>query len=233
MWEMRGLFSVLFGSKWLFSIANSDQTLGTATGTFQIALDVFENTFSWAAKSIGFTEVCPYVDDPIASLRNILPAHISGQDLGIEMILDSFSAWEFSRKGGYQQPLVLAITGPTGVGKSETGFVVAEAILAMKSRIGISRRHLPEGYLVLGGQDYSNTSDAYVGENNGLPEVHRRINKRITDHLRKCGGSGVIVFDEIQKVVPGALNILVEGLKERGEFRVHSDNPSTGGNLCF
>ena len=45
----------------------------------------------------------------------------------------------------------------------------------------------------------------------------------ITDHLRKCRGSGVIVFDEIQKVVPGALDILVGGLKERGEFRIHKD----------
>jgi hypothetical protein len=56
-------------------------------------------------------------------------------------------------------------------GKSETGFIVAEAILAAKSQVGASRRLLPEGYLVLGGQDYSNTSDAFVGEGNGLPEV--------------------------------------------------------------
>ena len=59
----------------------------------------------------------------------------------------------------------------SSLGKSETGFVVAEAILGLKSRIGISRRFLPEGYLVLGGQDYSNTSDAYIGDGNGLPEV--------------------------------------------------------------
>lgn len=56
-------------------------------------------------------------------------------------------------------------------GKSETGFLIAEAILSTRTRIGTSRRHMPEGYLVLGGQDYSNTSDAFVGENNGLPEV--------------------------------------------------------------
>lgn len=139
----------------------------------RIAMDVFDTTLSWASKSFGITEQCPYVDDPVASLTQRLPTLISGQDQGVEMILDTFSSWEFSRKAGYQQPLVLAITGPTGVGKSETGFIIAEAILAAKSRIGVSRRHLPNGYLVLGGQDYSNTSDAFVGESNGLPEVVR------------------------------------------------------------
>ena len=138
-------------------------------------MDIVDTTFSWASKSFGMIEQCPYVDDPVASLMLHLPASISGQDQGVEMIIDTFSSWEFSRKAGYQQPLVLAITGPTGVGKSETGFIVAEAILAAKSRIGTSRRHLPEGYLVLGGQDYSNTSDAFVGDMNGLPEVVRQL----------------------------------------------------------
>lgn len=58
---------------------------------------------------------------------------------------------------------------------------------------------------------------------------HRRINMRITDHLRKCDGGGVIVFDEIQKVVPGALDILIGGIKERGEFRIHSGDSSVAG----
>ena len=56
------------------------------------------------------------MDDPIAALMEQLPAHISGQDLGVDLILDAISSWEFSRKAGFQQPLVLAITGPTGVG---------------------------------------------------------------------------------------------------------------------
>lgn len=140
----------------------------TAAGTFRIAVDVLGDAMSWATKSFGISEQCPYVDDPIASLNELLPASISGQDQGIDMIVDVFSSWEFSRKAGYNQPLVLAVTGPTGVGKSETGFIIANAILATKSRIGTSRRMLPEGYLVLGGQDYSNTSDAFMG---GLSEV--------------------------------------------------------------
>ena len=50
-----------------------------------------------------------------------LPFVIRGQQGGIESVLNAFSAWEFSRKSGSSGPLVLAIVGPTGVGKSETG----------------------------------------------------------------------------------------------------------------
>mmetsp|Transcript_25103 Transcript_25103/g.46925 ORF Transcript_25103/g.46925 Transcript_25103/m.46925 type:complete len:501 (-) Transcript_25103:106-1608(-) len=224
------LWSLLFLFPQCWRVSQADpQPFGSAAGTFQIAVDVLGDTWSWAAKSLHMMEQCPFVDDPIAALNAHLPATISGQDQGLTMILDVFSAWEFSRKAGLQQPLVLAITGPTGVGKSETGFATAQAILAAQSQIGTSRRTMPEGYLVLEGQDYSDTSEAFVGKNHGLPEVHRRINERITDHLRKCDGGGVIVFDEIQKVVPGALDILIGGLKERGEFRIHSGDSSRAG----
>lgn len=134
----------------------------SAAGTFKVMQDVFGSTLTWATQSFGITEQCPYVDDPVLSLAHHLPASISGQDQGVEMILDTFSSWEFSRKAGYQQPLVLAITGPTGVGKSETGFIIAEAILAMKARIGVSRRHLPEGYLVLHHSTTHMTHYSYV-----------------------------------------------------------------------
>jgi hypothetical protein len=89
----------------------------SAADTVRVAMDIFGSTLSWASKSLGVAEQCPYVDDPVAALSQRLPAFISGQDLGVQMILDTFSSWEFSRKAGYQQPLVLAITGPTGVGE--------------------------------------------------------------------------------------------------------------------
>jgi hypothetical protein len=61
------------------------------------------------------------------------------------------------------------------------------------------------GYLVLPGGEFSDTSDAYrIG---GLPEVQRRLTLRVVEHLRKCGSGGVIVFDEVQKVVPGTLDV--------------------------
>jgi hypothetical protein len=60
-----------------------------------------------------------------------------------------------------------------GVGKSETGYRIAEAIFKLKTRVGTSRRYLPNGLLVLRGEDYSSASDvaaAGVGEVGSVDE---------------------------------------------------------------
>ena len=53
-------------------------------------------------------------------------------------------------------------------------------------------------------------------------EIHRRIRSRVIDHLRKCAGNALIIFDEVQKVAPGALEALMPGLRERGSFSTSS-----------
>jgi hypothetical protein len=44
-----------------------------------------------------------------------------------------------------------------------------------------------------------------------IGEVQRRIKSQIYIHLRKCAGNGLIIFDEVQKIVPGALEAIVPG----------------------
>jgi hypothetical protein len=55
------------------------------------------------------------------SIGNSLPKAIAGQTAAVNAITNSIASWEFKRKMGLSKPLVLAISGPTGVGKSETG----------------------------------------------------------------------------------------------------------------
>lgn len=50
---------------------------------------------------------------------------------------------------------MLALTGPTGVGKSETAFRIAEGALAKRTRVGNSPKFLPNGLLQFRGEDYS------------------------------------------------------------------------------
>lgn len=50
---------------------------------------------------------------------------------------------------------MLALTGPTGVGKSETAFRIAEGALAKRRRVGKSFKYLPDGLLTLRGEDYA------------------------------------------------------------------------------
>ena len=52
---------------------------------------------------------------------NSLQCNVTGQDAGLKSIVNAFSTWESNKKVGLSGPLVLAIVGPNGVGKSETG----------------------------------------------------------------------------------------------------------------
>ena len=38
----------------------------------------------------------------------------------------------------------------------------------------------------------------------------------VVNHLLKCKGTALIIFDEVQKVIPGALDVLMPGLREGG-----------------
>ena len=38
-------------------------------------------------------------------------------------------------------------------------------------------------------------------------QIHESIRNRVIDHLEACSGNAVIVFDEVQKVKPGALEV--------------------------
>lgn len=109
----------------------------------------------------------------------------------------------------------MAFTGPTGVGKSESSYRIAEALLASKRQLG--RRLVPEGMLVLRGEDYSATSKIAAL---GVGEIHKHISAVLQEHFARCGGNAVVVFDEVQKVVPGALEALNQLLGDRGSVTV-------------
>ena len=49
-----------------------------------------------------------------------LPNNIADQDAALEITLNAISVWESNKKSIPSEPLVLAIVGQNGVGKSET-----------------------------------------------------------------------------------------------------------------
>ena len=57
-----------------------------------------------------------------------LASNVTGQDAGLKSIVSAFVAWESNKKIGPTGPLVLAIVGPNGVGKSETGNILIDCI---------------------------------------------------------------------------------------------------------
>ena len=149
--------------------------------------DYFSDTYHYAYDWLsGSLDNCPFRDNMMESIKhkyvlqnfpfclcNMLMAtflsptrslerHIRGQNEGLDTILSAISAWEFQRQSGQSEPLVLALTGPTGVGKSETSFRLAEGALGKRSKVGKSLKYRPNGLLALRGEDYTEGSLAVV-----------------------------------------------------------------------
>ncbi len=176
-------------------------------------------------QSVGLGESCPWNDNMMKSVAEVLPKNVRGQDEGVSSIVNAIAGWEMQKKSGQSRPLVMAITGSTGVGKSETSHQLADALLAKKVRVGNTRRYMPEGLLVLRGEDYSPESSIT------LQEAHQSIRSNLVSHLKKCGSRGVIVFDEVQKVMPGTLDVLMPAFEERGAIIEYNDTTSGTGGL--
>ena len=72
----------------------------------------------WISYYTGIGEQCTYVEDPAQVVTTLLQQHLIAQNRAIETVSNALGAWEFSR-GKDRQPLVLALTGPTGTGKKK------------------------------------------------------------------------------------------------------------------
>ncbi|TYZ60632.1 hypothetical protein PybrP1_004889 [[Pythium] brassicae (nom. inval.)] len=161
----------------------------------------------------GFGYQCSYVERPSQSVRSHLQTHLKAQDRAVESIVAAIEAWEFSRSiEKHRTPLVLAITGPTGTGKTETANLLAESLFQRKKKLGNSDKQVSSGLLMFRGEDF--------GDNftNPVTEYHRQIKTRLAEHLRECSGNAVVVFDEVQKVIPHTLDVLLEAMSPRAQL---------------
>lgn len=103
----------------------------------------------------------------------------------------------------FAEPIVDA-----GVGKTETAFRLSETLFAGKKAVSeeYGRGEEPCGLLALRGEDYSPSSEAAKG---GVHELHSLLKARIVDHLVQTEGNALILFDEVQKVMPGTLEVCI------------------------
>ena len=122
--------------------------LGLSDGT----VETFSESASFMSTALGFSETCPFRENISASVKSKLRDTIKGQGEAIDIISNAIASWELSRRGGFTEPLLLAISGSTGIGKTETAYRLAEALLAKQSRIGSTRRTFPHGLLVINGE---------------------------------------------------------------------------------
>lgn len=153
----------------------------------------------WLGYVSGIGQQCSFVQHPSSQIESVLRENVKGQNLAIDAIKSIFEAWEFSTKS----PIVLAITGSTGTGKTETANLLAKAIFEYSKA-----REPPSGLLVFRGEDFS---DNYT---NPISEYHEQIKSRLVQHLTKCSGNAIVVFDEVQKVIPDTLTVMMEAMSK-------------------
>lgn len=151
----------------LYSILNPFQIISSGIYTLSSYTNtLLEYSYYSYSSSPTLISACPYVVDMTITAQKTLPKLIKAQGEAIRVIVNALAAWEFSKeeksnsniysysysnsngdmkKGGKERelelegsPLVLAFTGPTGVGKTETAYQLSKSILTSTSYRQIS-----------------------------------------------------------------------------------------------
>jgi ATP-dependent Clp protease ATP-binding subunit ClpA len=164
------------------------------------------------------------VSNPAAAVKDSLTKNIMNQQIAIHYITNAINVWFTNRNSDESAgPLVMAFAGKTGVGKTQSARLIAEALLKDKITTGGADR--AKGLVMLRGEDYM--------EGTPLTQVISDIKMRIINKLRDCNFNAVVVFDEIQKVQKGTLDALVEAMGESGfiQYFDNNDHSSKTGKL--
>lgn len=84
---------------------------------------------------------------------------------------------------------------------------------------------VPKPSLVLRGEDYSEVAEVVV--QHGIAEARRQMRNQIIQHLQHTHGDAIIIFDEVQKVMPGILEVFLPALDANGFFSQVTHHPVT------
>ena len=155
-------------------------------------------------------ERCGFVKDPtpVDALEDPdtgLLTRVLAQESAVKTIVSAFET-KSSLSGGSDKtaPLFLYFAGPTGVGKTWTAEVIAEII-----------QDSDRGPIEFFGEFYSDEAQT-------IEFYQHRIQSKLYDVMRTCGGRHVVIFDEIQKVAPKVLDTF-RPILEHGSFDFVTD----------
>lgn len=162
-------------------------------------IPLLSRAMTYVKSVIGISSYHPHA---VARVRSSLEQHVQGQADAITEVMDAIDLW-FARQQDpeTQAPLVLHLVGTTGVGKTYTAGLVARSVLNGRPHA----REVP-GLLLLSGTAYG------VSEHGSEGVAAAQLATDVVEHLRACGGTGVVILDEMQKLPMQVLAVLKPAL---------------------
>lgn len=177
-----------------------------------------ESLSLWGRLRSGLGVPCEFASSRAEAVRATLATRLIAQEAAVANITRAFSEWEAKVADGIFEPLVIVLTGSTGVGKTEAANAIAEALLTGResmSGAGRSGRTRPEGLLDFVGHELADEGSA------------ARVRAAIAQVLQECHGHVVIFIDEAQAAAAeaiAALRPLLDGSSAR--FKVPGTSQS-------
>jgi len=134
--------------------------------------------------------------DIVENIKNKLSDNIFGQDNAIEEIIYQIGKY-FNFRLYERRPLSLLLAGPTGTGKTETAYLLAETLLGDRNKIvRIDMSEYADKHSIY---NLVGAPPGYIGyDSSGI--LHKKL---------KESPFNVILFDEIEKAHPDIQNILL------------------------
>eukprot|EP01138_Halocafeteria_seosinensis_P006144 gb/GECG01006282.1/.p1 GENE.gb/GECG01006282.1/~~gb/GECG01006282.1/.p1 ORF type:complete len:569 (+),score=41.78 gb/GECG01006282.1/:1-1707(+) len=204
------------------------------TSVFGLLLSVFiyivasvQSVRIWKrAQALYSMNFCHLDEDPVGKVDFLLRNRLVGQPAALTAIQNGIQRFHSDVMEGEAHPLILALVGPSGTGKTMAGETIGEAVLEHVPMNPVSivwnswyDGAPPNGFLVVRGEEFSDPSVP-------VNQYQQRLLQRIATHLRKCGGKGVVLIDEAGKIPANVLDLLVSSIKGY-QCRLHTPEQGT------
>ena len=163
----------------------------------------------WSRVRSGLGVPCEFASSRAEAVSAALASRLVAQEAAVANITRAFLEWEVKAKDNIFEPLVIVLTGSTGVGKTEAAYGIADALLTGRESMsgsGRSGRTRPEGLLDFVGHELADEGSA------------ARVRSAIAQVLQECHGHVVIFIDEAQAAAAeaiAALRPLLDGSSAR------------------
>lgn len=150
----------------------------------------------------------------------LLSDGIVGQARAIATVARAMDGWILDDADGQVRPMALLLTGPDGVGKSETAYLLSRMLFASEACSSSSRsdgptfHHQHDSVLVLHGEDYAVrlTDDASHDHGMTSKTPQHGLRRRIDSHVKASRSRGaVVILTGTERIDdPSALDALCE-----------------------